>query len=51
LQDDSGFARQLGDAARLKARAQFDERIVIQSTMEVYAELCERPTASTESFI
>jgi hypothetical protein len=41
----------LGDAARIKARTQFDERIVIERTMEVYAELCDRPTASAESFI
>lgn len=41
LQDDPGFARQLGHAARTKARAQFDERIVIQRTMDVYAELCQ----------
>lgn len=40
LQDDPEFARQLGQAARNKARAQFDERIVIQHTMDVYAELC-----------
>lgn len=51
LQDDPGLARQLGDAARVKARTQFDQRIVIQGTMEVYAELCDRPAASTESFI
>jgi glycosyltransferase involved in cell wall biosynthesis len=40
LQDDPVFARQLGDAARIKARTQFDERIVIGRTMDVYAELC-----------
>jgi len=40
LQDDPALARQLGDAARIKARTQFDERIVIQRTMDVYAELC-----------
>jgi glycosyltransferase involved in cell wall biosynthesis len=51
LQDNPGFAHQLGDAARLKARAQFDERIVIERTMDVYAELCDRPTASDGSFI
>lgn len=51
LQDDPGFACRLGDAARLKAREQFDERIVIRRTMDVYAELCDRPTASSESFI
>jgi glycosyltransferase involved in cell wall biosynthesis len=51
LQDNPEFARALGDAARIKARAQFDERIVIERTMEVYAELCDRPTASAESLI
>jgi glycosyltransferase involved in cell wall biosynthesis len=41
LQDQPEFARQLGQAARRKARAEFDERIVIRRTMEVYAELCQ----------
>jgi glycosyltransferase involved in cell wall biosynthesis len=40
LMDDPDLARKLGNAARIKARAQFDERIVIQRTMDVYAELC-----------
>ncbi|MGH8157430.1 MAG: glycosyltransferase family 4 protein [Rhodanobacter sp.] len=40
LQDNPAFAHQLGAAARSKARAQFDERIVIESTIEVYTELC-----------
>ncbi len=51
LQDNPEFARQLGDAARLKARTQFDERIVIQRTLAVYAELCDLPEASVESSI
>jgi len=51
LQDDPEFACRLGDAARLKAQAQFDEGIVIRRTMDVYAELCDRPTAPSESFI
>jgi glycosyltransferase involved in cell wall biosynthesis len=46
LQDDPMFARKLGDAARMKARTQLDERIVIQRTIEVYAELC-RPLEQT----
>jgi glycosyltransferase involved in cell wall biosynthesis len=46
LQDDPMFARKLGDAARIKARTQLDERIVIQRTIEVYAELC-RPLEQT----
>lgn len=40
LQDNPALARELGHAARAKARAQFDERIVIRRTMDVYAELC-----------
>jgi glycosyltransferase involved in cell wall biosynthesis len=51
LQDNPEFAYQLGDAARLKARAQFDERIVIQRTLEVYAELCSSATTSGEPAI
>ncbi len=48
LQDNPEFACRLGDAARLKAKAQFDERIVIQRTMAVYAELSHLPNASAE---
>ena len=36
------------NAARRKARAQFDERIVVERTMAVYAELCTIPQASAE---
>lgn len=39
LQDDPGLARTLGEAARAKALAMFDERIVIARTQAVYAEL------------
>lgn len=41
LQDQPDFARRLGQAARRKARSEFDEGIVIRRTMEVYAELCQ----------
>jgi len=51
LQDHPTFARQLGEAARRKARTQFDERIVIQRTMAVYAELRDLPAASAESSV
>jgi len=51
LQDDPAFARQLGDAAQRKARAQFDERIVVERTLAVYAELCTVPQASAEPSI
>lgn len=40
--DDPAFARRLGAAARTKARTYFDERIVIERTLGVYAELCGR---------
>ena len=49
LQDDPALARQLGHAARIKARTQFDERIVIQRTMDVYAELCQLPEQAATS--
>ncbi len=41
LHDDPALAQRLGEAARAKALAQFDERIVIQQTIAVYAELIE----------
>ena len=51
LQDDPAFARQLGDAARRKARAQFDERIVVERTLAVYTELFTASQASVESSV
>jgi glycosyltransferase involved in cell wall biosynthesis len=39
LDDDHELARRLGEAAREKALAQFDERIVVERTIEVYREL------------
>ncbi|MFK2875923.1 glycosyltransferase family 4 protein [Rhodanobacter hydrolyticus] len=44
-----GLAQRLGEAARLKARTQFDEHIVIEHTLEVYAELCDPLAAPAES--
>ena len=41
LQDDPALARKLGEAARTKALAMFDERIVIRLTRAVYAELLQ----------
>jgi glycosyltransferase involved in cell wall biosynthesis len=43
LQDDPGLAQGLGLAARAKALAEFDERIVIAQTLAVYDEM--RPQA------
>jgi glycosyltransferase involved in cell wall biosynthesis len=40
LLDDPALARRLGEAARIKAQNYFDERIVIERTLAVYAELC-----------
>ena len=39
LQDEPGLREKLGLAARAKALAEFDERIVLSRTQEVYAEL------------
>ncbi len=39
LQDDPALAVRLGDAARERALAEFDERIVIGRTLQVYREL------------
>jgi glycosyltransferase involved in cell wall biosynthesis len=39
LDDDRTLMRQLGHAARVKVLRQFDERIVIRQTIEVYREL------------
>lgn len=39
LQDDPALARRLGTAARAKALAEFDERVVNAATLDVYREL------------
>jgi glycosyltransferase involved in cell wall biosynthesis len=39
LHDDPALAARLGDAARTKALAEYDERIVIERTLAVYQEL------------
>jgi glycosyltransferase involved in cell wall biosynthesis len=39
LDDDRALLRTLGDNARRKALAEFDERLVIEKTLAVYAEL------------
>lgn len=43
LQDDPELATRLGQAARAKALAEFDEKIVIERTMAVYRELLPAP--------
>ncbi len=43
IDDDRSLARRLGAAAREKAVREFDERIVIDQTLHVYAELLPGP--------
>ena len=43
LQDDPSLARRLGEAARAKALAEYDERRIVTSTLDVYCELLARP--------
>lgn len=43
LQDDPELATRLGQAARAKALAEFDEKIVIERTLAVYRELLPAP--------
>jgi glycosyltransferase involved in cell wall biosynthesis len=45
LLDAPELARKLGLAARTKALAEFDERIVIRRTLETYGEVLEEPGA------
>ena len=46
LDDDRVLLHQLGARARQKALADFDERVVIRRTCEVYDELLPRPLAA-----
>lgn len=46
---DPTWARQLGRAARDRAMAEFDERIVIAKTVAVYQELSSKPIFSPEA--
>ena len=43
LQDDRSLARRLGDAARAKALAEYDERRIVARTLDVYQELLSEP--------
>jgi glycosyltransferase involved in cell wall biosynthesis len=43
LQDDRSLARKLGQAARAKALAQYDERHIVARTIDVYYELLGEP--------
>lgn len=47
LQDDPHLRERLGNAARAKALAHFDERIVIAKTLEVYGEVLPTTPAAT----
>ena len=46
LQDDPDLANRLGNAARAKALAEYDERIVIARTLAVYEELSGKAAAA-----
>ncbi len=39
LQDEPSFARRLGEAARVKAFAEYDERRIVPRILDVYSEL------------
>ena len=41
LYDEPELRARLADAARQKAKSQFDEKMVIQATLESYSEVCE----------
>jgi glycosyltransferase involved in cell wall biosynthesis len=45
LDDDRSLLRRLGLQAREQALRHFDERIVIQKTLDVYGELLRMPSA------
>lgn len=49
LDDDRDLLRRLGERARAKALADFDERVVIRRTCEVYDELLPRPLAAASA--
>lgn len=49
LMDDAPLRARLGAAARAKALAQFDERIVIEKTLAVYQELLPAPARNTRA--
>ncbi|WP_333678996.1 glycosyltransferase family 4 protein [Dyella sp.] len=49
LDDDRDWLAQLGERAREQALKKFDERLVIQQTLEVYAELLHPDSAPTEA--
>ena len=46
LDDDRALLRRLGDSARQRALLHFDERMVIQQTMDVYEELLPKLAAA-----
>jgi glycosyltransferase involved in cell wall biosynthesis len=47
LQDDPSLARRLGEAARTKALAEYDERRIIARTLDVYHEVLSEPPTGT----
>ena len=49
LQDDPALARRLGRAAREKALAVFDERIIVARTLEFYREAMQETARLAEA--
>jgi glycosyltransferase involved in cell wall biosynthesis len=48
LQDDPALARKLGDAARAKALAEYDERRIVARTLDVYGEFAGARTRQSQ---
>ena len=48
LQDDRSLARSLGEAARAKALAEYDERRIVARTLDVYYELLGEPSTGAK---
>jgi glycosyltransferase involved in cell wall biosynthesis len=51
LDDDRGLLQRLGERAREQALSDFDERLVIRKTIEVYGELLRTPLPSVQTAV
>lgn len=51
LDDDRGLLQRLGERARDQALSDFDERLVIRKTIEVYGELLRTPLPSVQTAV
>ena len=48
LQEDRSLARRLGEAARAKALAEYDERRIVARSLDVYRELLGEPSTGAD---